>query len=216
MSDKPEGLILKDNGGDFVLVPEDTYLAVCVHIIDLGVQNTTFQGQPRQDHQVLFTWELPTQKMEDGRPFVQSRTYTASLSKKANLRKDLQAWRGANFTDEEVQGFDLRQVLGKWCLLGIVHKESGDRTYTNVSSIAKLPKEMLPLIKQNKVHNEFIYFDFAKFDADELEKCPDWVKQKVHKSLDMQTIENGYEPTDEDIAEVDQDGGPNSDNDIPF
>jgi hypothetical protein len=53
--------------------------------------------------------------MRDGRPFAMFKNYTLSWSEKANLRLDLQSWRGKPFTQEEMRRFDLETILGAWC-----------------------------------------------------------------------------------------------------
>ena len=204
MSNQPEGLTIRDHGGDFELPPQDTHLAQCVHVIDLGTQIKNYQGHDKQVHELIITWELPEALMSDERPFVQTKFYTASLNAKANLRKDLEAWRGKQFADEEIKnGFSLKNVLAQWCLLGIVHKEFNNRTYANVASITKPPKTMIP--SKPKTFNDFIYFDFANFNYDEFMKCPDWIKDKINKSFEMQAREgmptNGESNTDEELDE---------------
>ena len=66
---------------EFEPIPEGIYAAVCVGIYDLGTQhNEIFNNDA---HQVLFTWEIPDRRLDDGRPMVISKKYTQSLHKKA-------------------------------------------------------------------------------------------------------------------------------------
>jgi hypothetical protein len=107
-------------GGDFQHAPIGTHAARCIRLIDLGTQQGEWQGKPTFKNQVLVMWELPDELMEaqdDGqpRPFIVSKFYTNSLSEKANLRKDLTTWRGRDFTDDELDRFDLqRGRQGRW------------------------------------------------------------------------------------------------------
>lgn len=50
--------------------------------------------------------------MEDGRPFGAFKTYTASTSELSTLRKHVESWRGKSYTDEEVNSFDITQMIG--------------------------------------------------------------------------------------------------------
>ena len=71
-------------------------------------------------HIFIFMWELPGEEIEiegEMKPRAISETYTNSLGEKANLRKMLENWRGRAFTQEEMDGFDLRNVLG----LSLIH-----------------------------------------------------------------------------------------------
>jgi len=77
-----------------------------------------------------------------GKRFVVTNTYTASLNEKANLRRDLESWRGRPFTAEELQGFDLEKVVGKPCMLNLVAKTTAKgKTWTGIAAIMPLPKD---------------------------------------------------------------------------
>jgi hypothetical protein len=80
-------------------------------IIDLGTHTEDSpQFGRKTQHKMMIQWECPEYRIEiekDGKkldlPRAISRRYTMSLGKKANLRKDLEAWRGKPFTDDEVR-----------------------------------------------------------------------------------------------------------------
>lgn len=129
---------------EFELPPAGTHMAVCYRVIDLGTQDSSYNGQAKRQHKILISWELPDEKMADGRPFTISQRYTWSMSEKAALRRDLESWRGKPFSDADFgdHGFDIRNILGVGCLLNIVHNPKGEKTYANIASIAKLMKGM--------------------------------------------------------------------------
>lgn len=183
-------LTVKDNsGGDFEMAPEGAYIARCYSIIDLGTQVTEWQGDKRQRQKVLISWELldPAAKMSDGRPFSVSKRYTASLNENAQLRKDLQTWRGKRFTDEELEGFDLGKILGAYCQMQIVHAEGGNgKTYANVDAIMSTKEKPEPI-------NPDVQFDINKPDMEVFEgfgerlkeiiqATPEWVSQTLTPS----------------------------------
>src|SRR4051812_4472100 len=120
------GRYAQDNGGgDFQSAPVGTHIARCIRLIDLGTQQGEWMGKPTHKNQVLVMWELPNEMMqtEDGdKPFIVSKFYTNSLGEKANLRKDLTTWRGRDFTDDELNKFDLQTILGAACMLSVVPK----------------------------------------------------------------------------------------------
>jgi hypothetical protein len=127
------GIIAK--GQDFENPEPGTHVARCYRVIDLGTQfNERWNTRQRK---TLIGWELPNDMMKDGTPFLIACRYTVSLSEKAYLRRDLESWRGRKFTAEELQGFDLDNVVGVPCLLGIVISEDG---YANVTSVAPMMK----------------------------------------------------------------------------
>lgn len=132
------GRYAKDNGGgDFPQAPAGTHIARCFRLIDLGTQHSEYQGKALARNQVLVSWELPSELMEDGKPFAVSKFYTNSLNEKANLCQHLEAWRGRQFTDDERDGFDLMQILGKPCMVTVTMNDKGKAI---VNAVAGLPK----------------------------------------------------------------------------
>lgn len=178
------GIYVSDTGGggDFTPVPEGTHFAVCDMVVDLGKQRTTYMGDTTIKHQVYIRWQIPAERTEwtDGEgvkhegPMVIGKTYTSSLSEKANLRKDLQAWRGRAFSEDELKRFDISKLLGAPATISVTHKprESGG-VYANVTSIGGLPKG---LDKPQVEGEPFIYGDE---DAEAYERLPKWLKEKV-------------------------------------
>ena len=125
-------------GGSFKQADVGTVGARCYMILDLGTQRSEYKGEVFVKHQVLVSWEVPSQLMEDGRPIAISKFYTLSLHEKSNLGIDLTSWRGKAFTEEEKQGFDISKLLGVPCMLSIVDKEGKAK----VSTVMGLPKGM--------------------------------------------------------------------------
>ena len=54
-----------------------------------------------------------------------AKEYTVSLNEKANLRKDLESWRGKEIQPTELEGFDMTNLLGVQCTLQIMHNDNG-------------------------------------------------------------------------------------------
>lgn len=164
-------LLATDKGGDFELTPAGAHVARCYSVVDLGMQETSFGTKRR----VRISWELPDERMQDGRPFSVSKNYTLSLNEKSNLAADLAAWRGRPFSAAERKGFDVHSVLGATCMLNVVHNESGDRTFANVASISPLPKrtECPPAI------NKPLAFSTTDYTAEQYAALPDWLKDRI-------------------------------------
>ena len=139
------GLTAKDkgNGKDFEPIPEGMHHAICYGLYDLGTQYNERFG--KSAHKVLIQWELPNQRIEIEKdnetldlPRATSKIYTLSLHEKSNLKKDLASWRGKSFTPEELEGFDLRAILGINCTLQIIHNKKDGNTYSNVATIVPI------------------------------------------------------------------------------
>src|SRR5687768_9859188 len=138
-------MIVSDNGGGgtFEQAPVGAHIARCIALIDIGTHHGEYEGVPNVRHQVIVKWELPGELIQDGefagKPFTVSEFYTLSLGEKANLRKALTAWRGKEFTEDELKGFDLKNVLNKPCMLQ-VGRNKKDRA--KVQAVMSLPKGM--------------------------------------------------------------------------
>ncbi len=88
----------------------------------------------------------------------------------------LQSWRGKAFTAEELQGFDLRKVLGIGCQLQIIHKEGNNgTTYANVETMLALPRG-----RSVPAPQEITWFDFDDPSSyGTFEKLPRYVQEKI-------------------------------------
>lgn len=188
---------------EFELAPMGNHIARCFSIIDLGLQETVWNGEQKLLHKVRIAWELPGERMEDGQPFSISSTYTLSLGDKANLRRDLQSWRGRPFTEEELARFDLFTVLGAPAMVNVVHNPSkdGTRTYANVSSVSPLPKG----VDCPDQINPTLAFSIDEHTPEQWEALPDWAKQKISLPKPQEVSQEGYSEvnpppiTDDDI-----------------
>lgn len=174
------------------------HVVTCVRVVDLGTQFSPMFGNSQ--HKIMITWEVPddTIIVEDKEmPKLISKEYTLSLGEKATLRSHLESWRGKKFTDEELNGFDLMNVLSVPCQIQVLHNDKG---YANISSIMAMPKGMTP---PEQIH-ESIYFDMS---TDEclplLDKLPDWVKDKVKASPEYQALAYAQSDNTEAFTEVD-------------
>ena len=135
-------------GREFKIVPAGTHLARLYRIVDLGTQTTAYQGETKMQRKVMFAWEIHGEdesgeplKTDDGKPMAIFKNYTLSWNEAATLRKDLQAWRGTPWTDAEANRFDLKNVLGQWCMLNIIHRpgQSDGKLFANVAGISPVP-----------------------------------------------------------------------------
>ena len=132
-------LTVTGDNQSFELAPEGVHVAICTQVIDLGTQHN--QRWNKDQRKVLIGWELANIHNSQGEPFLVWRRFTASLSPKAALRQILESWRGRAFTEDELQGFDLRKLLNAPCQVAIVHNESDEgMTYANVQNVMGIPQ----------------------------------------------------------------------------
>lgn len=183
-------MVTDTGGGDFKLVPQGTHIAVCFLVADIGMQETSYGPK----HKVIIGWELPQETIEiDGeeKPMIIYQNYTASLSEKANLRQDLESWRGRAFTPQELAGFDLFNVLGVPCMVTVVHNESGQKTYANVSAVTAMPKGM----DRPKATRAVKY---SAEDVDQWDDLPNWIQKKISAQTEPQQKQAMTAPQDFD------------------
>lgn len=183
------GRMAKDTGGgDFQDAPIGTHVAVCVKITDLGTQRGEYQGQPTVRNQVLITWELVNEKMDDGRPFTVSAFLTNSLSEKATMRHWLETWRGRPFTPDELMGFDLQNILGAPCMVNVIAKPEGKKG-VKVGGVMALPKGM----EKPKPENELTSFWLDEFDREKFDELSNGIKEIIAKSDEYKAMFNRQE-----------------------
>lgn len=192
------------NNGSFELAPTGNHVARCYSVMDLGFQETEWQGEKKVTRKVRIAWELPNELMEDGRPFSVSATYTLSLNEKANLRKDLQSWRGRAFTEDELAGFDLFTVLGAPAMVNVVHNSANNgNTYANVGSVSPLPKGL----ECPAQVNESLKFSLDEYTEEAWNALPEWAQNKIARPDESSAGSPSYN---------EQNPPPFDDSDVPF
>ena len=185
-------MIAKDSGGgSFEQAPTGTHVARCYKLIDLGTTEQEFQGEVKKRHQIIVGWELPNELMQTGefagQPFTASKFYTLSLHEKANLRHDLKNWRGRDFTDAELKGFNLKNLLGATCLLSVTTNEKGR---ADVSGVMALPKgSQVP-----EAVNPSTYFSFSEFDQGTFDGFSEKMQALIAKADEYKAL-NGQPTT---------------------
>ena len=192
------------NGGTFEQAPTGAHIARCIGLIDIGTHHGEYEGQPNVRHQVIIKWELPSELIKEGefagKPFTVSEFYTLSLGEKANLRKALTAWRGKEFTEDELKGFDLKNVLNKPCMLQVGRNK---KDKAKVQAVMSLPKGM----ECPAQVNPGVYFSLSEFDQEVYDGLSDGYKRLIGES-DEWAARNGT-PSRTPAAAL-------ADDDIPF
>jgi len=201
--------ITENSGSSIPLLPDDMYDAVCVQVIDLGTQKIEYQGQTKMSRKALFSWVVDGQTVEiDGKrkPRMVSKEYTLSLSERANLRKDLEGWRGSKFTD--VAKFDISKVIGTSCRLLV--GTTGTGRSNKVEAVKKAIKQVAVPAGVEK-----ILFRLEDWKGGELPPIPNWIIERIKLSPEYKRATQYVdEPGDIEVSvgAVDDDGEEN----LPF
>src|SRR5215469_5892089 len=204
----------------YTLVPAGNHVGICFQVVDLGTQVEEYQGSKSTRRKVRIAWELPEEKMDDQRPFMISQKYTWSMQENAKLRAVLESWRGVPFKESDFDdktGFDIKQVLGKACMINIVHVVSKNgRTYSNITAVTRPHKS----IKVPPLFNQEIFiwltpddFDKMKFDA-----LPHGLKQVIAQSPEFAklNVPGTTAKSNPPLASAEDDTPPEFEDDIPL
>lgn len=122
-------------GGDFTPAPAGVQPAVCCDVVDLGLQETGFGTK----HKILIYWQLNEVEPDSGKPFLVWQPYTFSMHEKSNLYADTCSWLGMRMTPDQAARCDIEKMIGRPCLLNLIHVHKGNSTYANINSIMPLP-----------------------------------------------------------------------------
>lgn len=206
--------VSRTGGSDFAPPRQGVHIAVCTRVIDLGTQETTWQGKTKSARKVMLTWELPEEPLVDvdGEllPVIVQARYTASLHEKADLCKLLTSWRGRAFTEAELGGFDLKNVLGAGCQLNLVHTDDGK--YANIGSIMPLPRGF----PRPAHRGELIHVDLDDFDPTVMSKLSDKLRELIGATKEYRIATGKAQPADTGGMPSYMDDNVPFDDEIPF
>lgn len=178
-------MIAKDSGNVSIEKLENgVYTAISSMIIDLGLQVS--EKFDKTQRKMMILWNILGEEVEinnEKLPRTMSKEYSFSLGEKSNLRKDLQAWRGKTFTDDELQGFNILNVLNKPCQLQIILEEKNGKKYNDIASIMALPKgtniEALETVSHFDIEDVETWINWCKI--------PTWIQDKIKKAQNYQS-----------------------------
>ena len=184
---------------EYAPLPAGNYMAKCVQIIDLGSQEGTKFGSDETviNAKIRIVWEIPAEVstytdaegVEHAKPAFIGKKFTASLHEKSNLRQTLASWRGRDFTELELEGFNLANIIGKDCLINITHIKKEDKTYVNIAAVTPMMKGQ----KCNDSISKQFYFDLDKFDQEIWELLPDWLQTTIALSPEYKSLKGSVE-----------------------
>lgn len=216
----------------FQIAPAGTHLARLYRIIDLGTQMREYEGKVTMSRKAKFFWELHGEDAAgkpllttEGKPLIQSKEYTLSLGEKANLRRDLEAWRGKAFTNKELgngedheyaegeeKGFSVKSLLGQFCMVNISHRQKGDVTYADLKGLSAVPAIYKKAGLPDGI-NPVVLFSLDNFDQQLFDSLSESIKDTIRKSPEYRSLNNASQ----DYAAASGGSVANMDDDsIPF
>ena len=206
----------ESGGGDFPKLEPGIYHGTCYSIIDLGESDQEYKGVVSKKKRIHLGFEIteavdPSTNIvmtEDGRPFGAFKTYTASTSELSTLRKHVESWRGKSYTDEEVNSFDITQMIGCTVKIEIGLTKKSDFGEGGNPKIVAL-REPRDGIKKVETHNDIVLFDIddycdeftgnsspkSKAMCDVFESLADWHKSDIEASYQWMVAKQKFEDT---------------------
>jgi hypothetical protein len=160
---------------DFEHVKSGWYNAVCVSVVDLGLQGIEYPdkktGEKKyfEQAQVALVFELSEKYTTGdfkGKPFVVFEKFSQSIGNGSKLREFIEWWLDKKFPKDSKPSFDLDILRGKSVHLQVATKEAANgKIYTNIVDVER-PKDKLEPVNLGYV--------------------PKYLKELVEKRLDKQ------------------------------
>lgn len=176
-----KGIIVGNNNSTKKeIVPSGTHIARCYSMIHIGTVEWDYNGEQKFSNKVRLTFELPNEMREfsgEQKPMVISKEYTLTMHEKSNLRKDLEMWRGKQFSYNELAHFDLMLMLEECCNLTVIHKTTkAGNEYAMIGGLSSLPKG---IECTNQINPTFIFNYGENFNQEWLEEQPEWIQNQI-------------------------------------
>ena len=187
-------LKLKDaRKASLAIPPAGSHPARCYQIIDMGTHTEEGAYGIQSNRKIRFSWELPDElhvfdEKKGPQPFVVHRMINFIISPRSNFQKMLESWRGKPFTEEELDSFEIRKVLGAVCMVSVIHALKNGQTYANVENVVPLPAKWKAImaapinnpvyyeIEMGKTHS--VYKNLPEWLRNQISKCNEWSDQK--------------------------------------
>lgn len=168
----------------------------------------------------MLMFEVPGETIEtDGKPAPMTiqREYTLSLNEKANLRHDLQSWRGREFTAQELDGFQVNTVVGVACMINVIHKTTAKKkVYGAISSIGGLPKG----VQCPPLWHTAVKYEIEEGESETFKALPKWIQTKIAAcnewSTDASVAESAAAPTETPLGNGPGNPVEDGDTQVPF
>jgi hypothetical protein len=175
-------------------IPAGTHVARLYQIVHIGTSHFEYQGQQKSSDKIRLTFELCNEKREfkegEGeKPLSISREFGLSMGKKSHLRPFVENMLGVALQDTEAYNFDLEDLLGRDCLLNVVHTEKNGNTYADIKGATPLPKGMTA---PEQVNPSKVY-DVTTITVAELATLPQFLQDKITASDEWQARERNEE-----------------------
>lgn len=167
-----------------------TYMGICIGVVDIGEQNSTFNNTSKYSDKILFVFEFPSEMIEvegEMKPRQLSKEYTRSVDDRSSLKALISAWTGKSYTKEELLEFDVFDCIGQACMVTVGLSSNG--LYANISNVVQFPKGF----PAPSTETQYYKFDMDDWKDEVFAELPEWIQNKIKKSTQYQKL---HAPTD--------------------
>lgn len=183
---------LSNTGGGSPAVEAGLYPAVCYSLIDIGTQENEFQGKKMYQRKAILKFELLDEFDNDEKRVVLSQIYNMSLNEKSKFRQHLRNWRGKDFSEEELNCFEPKAILGSNVILNVIINDKGRAV---IDGTAKYKGDA------TKSGRDIEYFSFDEIEPGE--SIPEFVSEGIlnllHKSKEWQATDSKHNEMDDNV-----------------
>ena len=169
----------------FEPVPAGSHAAYIFSLVDLGTQESNGMYGLKQEPKIRIGFETPGKTIiieGEKTPMTIYKEYTNSLGQKAALRKHLEGWSGKPMTEDQIKNFDPSKLLGKKCLITVVHATSKTgNVYAKIDGMSALPDGMAPM---PPMHHAKLTYDISQGEDATFQKFPDFLKEQIAGCLE--------------------------------
>lgn len=169
-------------------IPQGKHNAICTGVVFTG----TLKSINGFYKKVTILWEI---FLDDGRKREYSRQYTYSYHEGSILRQHLESWRGRAFTKDELDKFQIRNIIGVPCRLEIT---KNSKMLKQIDNVLPFPKgEVVPVSEIKPIYfdieDEDTYSDFIRLPgylAERIKQTPEYKKSKLSQAYSDEDITN--------------------------
>lgn len=184
-------------------VPAGNHIARVYSIVHIGTIPGEWQGKAKMNNKVRIGFELPNEKAvfregDQPKPFVINQNYTLSMYENAQLRKLVEGILGVGFLDEDAKSFDVIDLMGRTCMLNVIHsKTQKGAIYGKIMSAAPLPKG---IEGPPPVNPPFVLDYGSNWDNEKFNGLPEFIQDDMRLSREYRKKFGGADveyPTEE-------------------
>lgn len=166
------------NKTEYAPAPEGNQIGILIGLYYFGPQEYSYKGETKMREEVRLVFELPNAKAkfkeDKEQPYVIGKNGTYSMNERSFMRQAIEACAG-KMSDAEAENFDLKQAMGKACLVNIEHYEANGNTYAGIKNVSPVPQGMEVPERTNKL----TIFDVANYYDEDYNALPEWMQKKV-------------------------------------